>query len=224
MQIFLFENGAPSLQRTFMDEGFHVDTAKVLKQADDSVRRQMYDIIVYNHSPSKGGLDLFRDWRRCGVDAHLLVIGNGSALQDKVTALDAGADDYLARPVEVPELLARLRALLRRKHRAAEKIIRIFDLEIDRAAHLVRRGGRTIRLTPREFSILLFLARQQGKVVQRSMIWQHLYEESPMTSNAVDVYIRYLRTKIDKGFDMPLILTSWGEGYFLRRESSATAQ
>ena len=100
-------------------------------------------------------------------------------------------------------------------------ILRVFDLEIDTASRTVKRAGKAIHLTPREYALLQFLAFHRGKVVTRSMIWEHLYDEhDENTSNVVDVYIRYLRNKIDKDFDPPLILTRWGEGYMLRGEGS----
>jgi DNA-binding response OmpR family regulator len=134
-----------------------------------------------------------------------------------VRGLDLGADDYLTKPFQLEELMARLRALVRRSHQSKDPILRVFDLEIDTAARTVRRGGQNIHLTPREFALLQFLAFHRGKVVTRTMIWEHLYDEyDENTSNVVDVYIRYLRTKIDKGFDPPLIMTRWGEGYMLR--------
>jgi len=112
-----------------------------------------------------------------------------------------------------------MRALIRRGHQVKDPILRVHDLEIDTAARTVKRGGQSIHLTPREYALLQFLAFHRGKVVSRSMIWEHLYDEhDENTSNVVDVYIRYLRTKIDKGFDPPLILTRWGEGYMLRGE------
>jgi DNA-binding response OmpR family regulator len=98
-------------------------------------------------------------------------------------------------------------------------MLRIFDLEIDTAARSVKRGGQSIHLTPREYGLLEFLAFHRGRVVTRTMIWEHLYDEhDESTSNVVDVYIRYLRNKIDKGFEPPLIMTRWGEGYQLRGE------
>ena len=143
----------------------------------------------------------------------------GHAPTTRSRGLDLGADDYLTKPFQLEELLARLRALIRRSHQVKDPILRIHDLEIDTAARTVKRGGQTIHLTPREFALLQFLAFHRGKVVTRTMIWEHLYDEyDENTSNVVDVYIRYLRTKIDKGFDKPLILTRWGEGYMLRGE------
>lgn len=138
-------------------------------------------------------------------------------VEDKVKGLDLGADDYLVKPFELNELLARVRALVRRGHQAKDPVIKIHDLEIDTGAKMVRRAGKEIYLTPREFALLRFLAYHRGKVVSRSMIWEHLYDENDdNTSNVVDVYIRYLRNKIDKNHSPQLILTRWGEGYMIK--------
>ena len=115
--------------------------------------------------------------------------------------------------------MARLRVLVRRQHQIKDPILRVHDLEIDTSARSVKRAGQQIHLTPREFALLQFLAFHRGKVVTRTMIWEHLYDEyDENTSNVVDVYIRYLRTKIDNAFETKLILTRWGEGYMLRGE------
>src|SRR3989442_11893993 len=111
--------------------------------------------------------------------------------------------------------------MIARAHEEKDPFLRFCDLEIATAARTVQRAGQPIRLTPREYALLQFLAFHRGKVVSRSMIWEHLYDEhDENASNVVDVYIRYLRTKIDKGFEPPLILTRWGEGYMLRGEES----
>ncbi|MGH7173005.1 MAG: winged helix-turn-helix domain-containing protein, partial [Gemmataceae bacterium] len=143
-------------------------------------------------------------------------------MEDKVRGLDLGADDYMTKPFELEELLARVRALIRRGHQVKSPLLRIHDLEIDTASRSVKRGGKSIHLTPREYALLEFLAFHRGKVTTRSMIWEHLYDDQDEnTSNVVDVYIRYLRNKIDKGFEPPLILTRWGEGYMMRGEESS---
>ena len=118
---------------------------------------------------------------------------------------------------KLPLLMENMREMTEVK----DPVLQILDLEIDTSARTVKRAGQSIHLTPREYALLEFLAFHRGKVVTRTMIWEHLYDEhDESTSNVVDVYIRYLRNKIDKGFDPPLILTRWGEGYILRGEDA----
>jgi DNA-binding response OmpR family regulator len=200
------------------EEGFAVDVAADGEEADHKATCVRYDAIVLDLMlPKIDGLTLLRKWRRAGVDTHVLVLTARGSLEDKVKGLDTGADDYLTKPFELDELLARLRALVRRTHQVKDPVIRVYDLEIDTASRTARRAGQLIHLTPREYALLEFLAFHRGQVVTRTMIWDHLYDEhDESTSNVVDVYIRYLRNKIDKGFDPPLILTRWGEGYLLR--------
>jgi two-component system, OmpR family, response regulator len=223
VRVLLVEDHKPlsrSLRRGLEEEGFAVDLAEDGEEADFKARGANYDVIILDLMlPKKDGLALLKDWRKSGINTHVLVLTAKDALDDKVKGLDIGADDYLTKPFQLGELMARLRALIRRTHQAKDPILRIHDLEIDTAARTARRAGQPIHLTPREFALLQFLAYHRGKVVTRTMIWEHLYDEyDENTSNVVDVYIRYLRTKIDKGFDLPLILTRWGEGYMLRGE------
>jgi DNA-binding response OmpR family regulator len=221
MRVLLVEDHKPlrrALKQGLEEEGFAVDAAADGEEGDFKARTAEYDVIILDLMlPKIDGLTLLQNWRRDGVKAHVLVLTARGGIDDKVKGLDLGADDYLTKPFELEELIARLRALIRRHHQVKDPIVRIFDLEIDTAARAVRRGGQTIHLTPREFALLEFLAFHRGKVVTRSMIWEHLYDEQDEnTSNVVDVYIRYLRNKIDKGFNPPLIQTRWGEGYLLR--------
>jgi DNA-binding response OmpR family regulator len=221
VRVLLVEDHKPlakSLKRGLEEEGFAVDIAEDGEEADYKGRTGSYDIVVLDLMlPKKDGLTLLKEWRKAGMNTHVLVLTAKDATEDKVNGLDLGADDYLTKPFQLEELMARLRALLRRSHQIKDPMIRVFDLEIDTAARNVKRAGQTVHLTPREFALLQFLAYHRGKVVTRTMIWEHLYDEyDENTSNVVDVYIRYLRTKIDKGFDPPLILTRWGEGYMLR--------
>src|SRR5437899_149260 len=172
--------------------------------------------------PKIDGLTLLQKWRKDGITTHILLLTAKDTTEDKVKGLDLGADDYLTKPFQLEELLARMRALVRRRHQVKDPILRVHDLEIDTSSRSVKRAGQTIRLTPREFALLQFLAFHRGKVVTRTMIWEHLYDEhDENTSNVVDVYIRYLRTKIDKEYNPPLILTRCGEGYLLRGDDSA---
>jgi len=221
VRVLLIEDHKPilrSLRQGLEEEGFAVDVAADGEEGDFKARTANYDVIILDLMlPKIDGLTLLQNWRRSGLSTHVLVLTARDALDDKVKGLDLGADDYLTKPFQLEELLARLRALIRRGHQVKDPILRIWDLEIDTAARTVKRASQPIHLTPREYALLQFLAFHRGKVVSRSMIWEHLYDEhDENTSNVVDVYIRYLRTKIDKGFNPPLILTRWGEGYLLR--------
>jgi DNA-binding response OmpR family regulator len=212
-----------ALRQGMEEEGFAVDTATDGEEADVKARSTQYDVIVLDIMlPKVDGLTLLKKWRGAGISTHVLMLTARGTLDDRVKGLDTGADDYLTKPFELEELLARLRALIRRGHQVKDPYIRHFDLVIDTAARRVERAGQSIHLTPREYALLEFLAYHRGKVVTRSMIWEHLYDEyDENTSNVVDVYIRYLRNKVDKGFDPPLILTRWGEGYMLRGTEDA---
>jgi DNA-binding response OmpR family regulator len=225
VRVLLIEDHLPlarALRQGLEEEGFAVDSASDGEEGDYKARTADYDVIILDIMlPKIDGLTLLQRWRRQGLKTHVLMLTARGSIDDKVRGLDLGADDYLTKPFELEELLARLRALVRRGHQVKDPILRICDLEIDTAARTARRGGHAIHLTPREYALLEFLAFHRGKVVTRSMIWEHLYDEhDENTSNVVDVYIRYLRNKIDKGFDPPLILTRWGEGYQLRGEDA----
>jgi DNA-binding response OmpR family regulator len=226
MRVLLAEDHttlARTLKRGLEEEGFAVDLAPDGREADFKARSAQYDVIILDLMlPNIDGLTLLQNWRRDGLNTHVLVLTARATIDDKVRGLDLGADDYLTKPFELGELLARLRALIRRGHQVKDPVLRVFDLEIDTSARKVKRGGQAIHLTPKEYALLEFLAFHRGRVVTRTMIWEHLYDEQDeSTSNVVDVYIRYLRNKIDKGFDPPLILTRWGEGYLLRGEDGA---
>src|SRR4051794_738272 len=221
MRVLLIEDHKPllrALRQGLEEEGLAVDTAADGEEGDFKARSANYDVIILDLMlPKIDGLTLLQNWRRSGLNTHVLVLTARDATDDKVKGLDLGADDYLTKPFQLEELLARLRALIRRGHQVKDPVLRILDLEIDTAGRTVKRGGQTIHLTPREYALLQFLAFHRGRVVSRSMIWEHLYDEQDEnTSNVVDVYIRYLRNKIDKGFEVPLIQTRWGEGYLLR--------
>ncbi len=221
MKILLVEDHkllARPLKQGLEEDGFAVDLAASGDEADAKARVGNYDVIILDLMlPVINGLTLLKGWRKDGFTFHILILTAMGSLTDKVQGLNLGADDYLSKPFELSELLARVRALVRRGHQAKDPVLRIHDLEIDTGAKSVRRAGKEIYLTPREFSLLRFLCYHRGKVVSRSMVWEHLYDENDdNTSNVVDVYIRYLRNKIDKHFTPPLILTRWGEGYMIK--------
>jgi DNA-binding response OmpR family regulator len=225
VRVLLAEDHRPlvrALKQGLEEEGFAVDVAYDGQEAAHKARATEYDVIILDLMlPREDGLSLLQRWRRAGLETHVLILTARDRIEDKVRGLDLGADDYLTKPFQLEELLARLRALVRRGHQVKDPVLRIYDLEIDTAARSVRRGGRPITLTPREYALLEFLAFHRGRVVTRTMIWEHLYnEEDENTSNVVDVYIRYLRSKIDKDFEPSLIVTRRGEGYLLRGEES----
>jgi len=221
MRVLLIEDHKPlvrALRQGLEEEGFAVDVALDGEEADIKARNTEYDVVILDLIlPKRDGLALLQSWRRDGMKTHVLVLTAKGAMEDKIKGLDVGADDYMTKPFELAELLARVRALIRRNHQVKDPVIRVRDLEIDTSSRSVKRAGQPIQLTPREYALLEFLAFHRGKVATRTMIWEHLYDEQDeSTSNVVDVYIRYLRNKIDKGHETQLILTRWGEGYMMR--------
>jgi DNA-binding response OmpR family regulator len=211
---------AAALKRALRAEGFSVDVAPDPDVAEKLLRAVPFDLLVLDlYLPCADSFALLRSWRAQGLSTPILALTAMDDLGDKLRALERGADGVLCRPHTALELVAHARALVRRMHRVYDPVLRIYDLEIDTNTRAVKRAGQTIRLTRKEYALLQFLAFHRGRVVSRAMISEHLYAgDSYNTSNVVDVFIRYLRGKIDKGFALPLILTRWGEGYLLRGE------
>ncbi len=190
-----------------------VDGAAALYQSAINV----YDAVVLDVMlPVKDGFAVCREMREAGVKTPILMLTARDAVEDKVDGLDAGADDYLTKPFAFDELLARLRALLRRSGDVRPSRIIIADLEIDTAGQRVWRGGNEISLTSKEYALLEYLARERGKIVGRAEIAEHVWDENfDIFSNLIDVYVKRLRTKMDEGFAAPLIRTRRGQGYIL---------
>jgi DNA-binding response OmpR family regulator len=211
-----------TLQPALEEEGIEVDAAEQPGRVEFKVRTESYDAVVLDRD-LLGGVAYSRlsRWRRGGLKAHVLVLlPDDCDSTEKVNALDAGADAYLQRPLSAEELRACFRALNRRD-RVPVSLLQAYDLELDLGTRRVRRAGKPIRLTPREFDVLHLLMQQQGRLVTRSMIREYLYDDQKCSfSNAIDVYIAQLRAKIDDGFDPQLILTRWGQGYELRAEGA----
>lgn len=176
-----------------------------------------YDAIVLDVMlPVKDGFEVCRELRAADIKTPILMLTARDAVEDKVVGLDAGADDYLTKPFAFDELLARLRALLRRSNDVRPPRILIADLEIDTAAQRVWRRGGEIPLTTKEYALLEYLAREKGRVVGRAEIAEHVWDESfDVFSNLIDVYVKRLRTKMDEGFPIQLIRTRRGAGYIL---------
>ncbi|PLX39082.1 MAG: DNA-binding response regulator [Hyphomicrobiales bacterium] len=178
-----------------------------------------YDVLVVDRMlPGRDGLSIVRDLRARSDDTPALILSALGQVDDRVTGLRAGGDDYLAKPYALTELLARIEALARRhKPGEGEMTYRVGDLELDRLSHTVRRAGDDIPLQPREFRLLEFLMKNAGQVVTRTMLLENVwdYHFDPQT-NVIDVHMSRLRGKIDKGFDTPLIHTVRGAGYVIR--------
>jgi DNA-binding response OmpR family regulator len=223
VRVLLIQDRKPlnrALRRGLQERGFAVDVAHDGAAAGDKARGAEYDLIVLDLMlPDGNGLSLLRRWRRKGLRAGLFVLAPRGGVEDEVRRLNLSDNNYMTIPFEPEELFARLTLICRMQH-APEQRVRVHDLEIDRGSRTVRRAGRSVRLTPREYDLLELLARHRGRVVSRAVIWSNLYDEYDAgTSNVIDVYIRSLRRKIDRGFDLPLILTRWGEGYQLRADA-----
>jgi two-component system OmpR family response regulator len=178
-----------------------------------------YDVLVVDRMlPKRDGLSVIATLRAKGIETPVLILSALGEVDDRVTGLRAGGDDYLTKPYAFSELLARVEVLARRKGRGdVETVYRIGDLELDRLSHSVRRAGQEIVLQPREFRLLEYLMRHAGQVVTRTMLLENVwdYHFDPQT-NVIDVHISRLRSKIEKGFDKPVLHTVRGAGYMLK--------
>lgn len=220
MRILLVEDDARIAR--FVSQGLREQTYAVDVTADgeDALYKAAindYDAVILDVMiPGRDGFEVCRELRAAGSDVPVIMLTARDAVEDRVRGLDTGADDYLTKPFEVSELLARLRALLRRGHVVRPALITASDLVIDTRAHLVERGGRRVELTAKEYALLEYLARERGRVLTRSEIAEHVWDENfdPL-SNLIDVNINRLRRKIDDGSAVPLIHTRRGEGYML---------
>ncbi len=202
------------------EQGYVVDVAKDGREGLEYALLSEYDVILLDIMlPYKDGLEVLGDMRDHGVKTPVLLLTAKSEIQARVRGLDTGADDYLVKPFAFSELLARMRALLRRPPLQADPVLSVGDLSMDVAKHKVSREGREIYLSPREFALLEMLLRHPNQVLSRTQIAQRVWNlDYYAESNVVDVYIGYLRRKIDRGFQYPLIHTVRGIGYLLTAE------
>ncbi|MGQ9854719.1 MAG: response regulator [Candidatus Oleimicrobiaceae bacterium] len=202
------------------EAGYAVDAAADGQEGLDYALAAPYDLLILDILlPKMDGLRLLRELRERGVRTPVLLLTARDTVEDRVQGLDSGADDYLIKPFAFSELLARVRALLRRPPLQSDPVLRIGDLELDTVRREVRRAGRRIDLSPREFSLLEYLMRHPNQVLTRTQIAEHIWSfDFFAESNVVDVYIGYLRRKIDRGFDRPLIHTVRGVGYRISTE------
>ncbi|MGE5254442.1 MAG: winged helix-turn-helix domain-containing protein, partial [Planctomycetaceae bacterium] len=202
------------------EEGYAVDLAFDGEEGLPMVLDQVHDLIILDISlPKIDGLQVLKKLRERKVPTPVLLLTVRATIEDKVLGLDSGADDYLTKPFAFQELLARIRALFRRKGEVGSPLLRVEDLVLDPARHLVNRGGERIDLTRKEFALLEYLMRNAGRVLSRAMISEHVWSyDFDTETNVIDVYVNYLRRKIDSGREKKLIHTVRGSGYVLKSE------
>lgn len=225
MRILVVEDYAPlrhAVVQALREDGCSVDAAADGNEGSFAAEQGNYDVIVLDIMlPGLDGLQLLDRLRAQGGDSHVLLLTARDTVDDRVDGLDHGADDYLVKPFAMEELLARVRALLRRKYTKKNPLITVAHLSIDTADHTVLADGEAVELTAREYALLEYLALRCGEVISRTEIWEHLYDDrSSASSNVVDVYIGYLRKKLGRcGRPCP-IQTRRGEGYMLVADPS----
>ena len=220
MRVLIVEDEPPVadlLSRTLREAAWASDVVRTGAAALESLAVNEYDLAILDIGlPDMNGLDVCRQWRKRGGKTPILMLTARQGLSDRVTGLDAGADDYLAKPFDVEELLARLRALARRPPSPLDTTLRLADLELDPATHAAERSGRRIKLTAREYALLEYLMRNPGRVISRGQILQHVWDDNfDPVGNVVDVLIGRLRRKVDTTGLPPLIHTMRGAGYQL---------
>jgi len=220
MRILVIEDYEPirtGVSEGLREAGFAVDVAANGETGLWYALNNPYDVVILDILlPDVDGLTILKRIRSQKLDVNVLLLTARDTPQDRVTGLERGADDYLIKPFVFQELLARVRALVRRKYESKDPVIHVGDLTVDTNTREVRRGDRVIHLSPREYTLLEFLAHRAGQLVTRSDVWEHVYEfNSDAESNVVDVFIGRLRRKIECDGCPKLIHTRWGQGYML---------
>ncbi len=222
MRVLVIEDDqrlARALRRVLEEERYVVDEAHDGVDGEDLAREGEYDFIVLDVMlPGRDGITVCRNLRRTKIATPVLMLTARDTIEDRVTGLDAGADDYLVKPFASMELLARLRSLARRRtDELLESKLEADGLVMDLVRHEVRRDGREIELTAREFALLEYFLRHQGQALTRTQILSAVWRyDTEVISNVVDIYVHYLREKIDRGSDKQLLRTIRGVGYSLR--------
>jgi len=222
MKILLIEDDAQAvryLEKALNESGHCVDSVGDGESGLHLAQDTSYDMLIIDRMlPRRDGLSVIASLRAQGIETPVLILSALAQVDDRVTGLRAGGDDYLTKPYAFSELLARIEVLSRRKnHKITQTLYRVGDLELDRLAHTAKRGDCDIMLQPREFRLLEYLMRHAGQVVTRTMLLEYVwdYHFDPQT-NVIDVHISRLRAKIEKGFDKPLLHTVRGVGYMLK--------
>lgn len=220
MRVLLVEDDmriASFVAKGLRENAYAVDTAKDGDEATFMASLSPYDIFILDvNLPVKNGFEVCSELRENGNSKPILMLTARDAVDDRISGLDTGADDYLVKPFEFRELLARLRALLRRNSDVRAPKIRVADLEIDTVSQTVRRSETPIELTTKEYSLIEFLALNKGRVVGREEISEHVWNDGfDPFSNLIEVYVKRLRRKLDEGYPTQLIHTRRGAGYIL---------
>jgi two-component system, OmpR family, copper resistance phosphate regulon response regulator CusR len=199
------------------EEAYAVDSAGDGEEGEELALINQYDLIVLDLLlPKKPGVLVCRSLREQGITTPILMLTAKDTVEDRVQGLDMGADDYLTKPFSLPELLARVRALLRRENPVKSARLQVADLLVDTNSHRVTRAGAPIDLTSKEYAMLEYFMRNEDHVLTRTMISEHVWDDQfDSLSNIIDVYIRRLRRKIDEGFSPRLLHTIRGSGYLL---------
>lgn len=221
MRILLIEDEkrmANFIQRGLKEEHYTIDVAYEGEQGLFLAEINPYDLIILDMMlPGKDGVSISRELRKKEVNPPILMLTARNSVKDKVLGLDAGVDDYLTKPFAFDELLARVRALLRRQSPNKTTLLKFADLELNQLTHKVKKGGKEISLTSKEYALLEYLMVYANQVVTRTMISEHVWKEDfDSFTNVIDVYIKYLRNKIDKDSKKQLIHTIRGTGYILK--------
>lgn len=209
---------ANALKRGLEQEHYAVDVAFDGDDGLASAEAENYDLIILDRMlPGKDGITICQELRKGGKHTPIIMLTAKDQIRDRVQGLDAGADDYLVKPFSFEELLARVRALLRRPHEAMQTVLQVADLQLDPASYVVTRADKPISLSNKEFALLEYLMRNPGRVLSKDTIMSHVWDfDADILPNTVEVYIGYLRNKIDKPFGTPnLIHTQRGFGYKL---------
>lgn len=224
MRLLVVEDYPPlreSLARGLRDAGYAVDATGDGTEGLWYAENHPYDVILLDLMlPGTGGLEILKRLRQTGNTTHVLVLTAKDTIADRVAGLDLGADDYLVKPFAFDELLARVRAMVRRRYDSVDPVLRVADLEIDTRARRARRAGNVIALSAREYALLEYLAHRKDQIVSRTELWDHAYDEAAEPgSNVLDVHISHLRKKIDEGHTTKLIHTRRGQGYVLGEDA-----
>lgn len=209
------------ITKKLTSQGYSVDSVYDGEEAIDILSYTDYDAVILDiMMPKADGFAVLRALRGAGKNTPVLFLTARDSVQDRVAGLDSGANDYLVKPFSVEELLARIRAMTRTAFGVSDSLLSVGDLTMDTAAKVVKRGGKEIPLSAKEYALLEYLMHNVGIVLSREKIENHIWNfDYEGGTNVVDVYIRYLRKKIDEGYDKKLIHTVRGRGYVLREEA-----